>query len=227
MTRTRASRCPVSCAAGSHAGSHTDEQPSDTPDPAERPGGDEPEVTNRSEQGRTPTRESTDQMVGGLRSLAFSMSNSSRVNRPFSSISASLASSWTGERAAIGASFWVPPVVWIARADRMRPEDVTSRSGAIRSHARVEQEQLAATSLDPHDRLDRGPRGQRVQHSCDSHPFDRPGNSEPAADEPAASLDQAGTTDLHVFDLAVAHLSEHLGLTVGGIAKRSSRNSTS
>ncbi len=32
VTRTRASRCPMSCAAGSHAGSHTDERPSGTPD---------------------------------------------------------------------------------------------------------------------------------------------------------------------------------------------------
>jgi hypothetical protein len=40
-------------------------------------------------------------------------------------------------------------------------------------------------------------------------------------------LDQAGTADLHVFDLAVGHLSEHLGLAVRVHHKRSSRNSTS
>jgi hypothetical protein len=32
VTRTRASRCPVSCAAGSHAGSHADERPSSSSD---------------------------------------------------------------------------------------------------------------------------------------------------------------------------------------------------
>jgi hypothetical protein len=35
-TRTRASGCPVSCAAGSHAGSHADERPSSSPDSREQ-----------------------------------------------------------------------------------------------------------------------------------------------------------------------------------------------
>jgi hypothetical protein len=36
--------------------------------------------------------------------------------------------------------------------------------------------------------------------------------TEPATHEPAPGLDQAGPADLHILDLAVGHLSEHLGL---------------
>ena len=60
-------------------------------------------------------------------------------------------------------------------------------------------------------RLDRGPRGHRVQDSRDGHSFDRAAQAKPAAGETTTAPDHARAADLHVFDLAVRDLSKNVG----------------
>src|SRR6516162_9923932 len=64
-------------------------------------------------------------------------------------------------------------------------ELIWSRSG-------IKQEQLAASALYPHNRLDRGLRSQPVQDRRDGHSLDRAGHAEPAANESAALLTKPG-----------------------------------
>jgi tetratricopeptide (TPR) repeat protein len=117
-----------------------------------------------------------------------------------------------------------------ARRGRPRGPDGAQRPGQphaelLGSQLGLEQEQLAIAGLDPDDRGDRGPGGQRVQHGPDGHSLeclDRAGSAAdqrvhrvgPAAEVTAALFHDAGTADFQFRDVLVGELGEDIGQAV-------------